>query len=103
MVEVKSWVLVGVFMLAGVAPSLVGPAAAQSVASQCAVARGSNSNPPFHWVFSNKCPFPVYWTVQCGVGAARCYGAGAVSVDPGQIETRELPSGNWEIDGPRRQ
>jgi len=56
-----------------------------------------------HWVFHNNCPYVVYWIVQYAVGRSGCGVAGRVTVEPGRSESRNLPSGGWEIDGPYRR
>lgn len=86
-----------------VALTKVSVANGQSFPSQCATADSDHNMEVVHWTFQNNCPFTVYWTVQCGVGAQMCFGAGHVSVRPGASETRNMPPGKWEIDGPFRQ
>jgi hypothetical protein len=80
----------------------VGNAESQTLPSQCATAYSDHNPTLAHWTFQNNCPYPVYWTVQCGVGSQMCFGGGRVSVRPGAAETRNFPPGRWEIDGPMR-
>ena len=66
---------------------------------QCAEAHRAGD---IHWVFHNNCKYPVYWVVQCAVGVQLCCGSGKVAVDSNGTDSRNLPGGPWEIDGPYR-
>jgi hypothetical protein len=81
----------------------VSAADAQGLPSGCATAATDHNPTLAHWMFQNGCSYGVYWTVQCGVGATMCFGAGRVNVAAGGTETRNMPPGSWEIDGPFRQ
>ncbi|MER8822628.1 hypothetical protein NKH70_22895 [Mesorhizobium sp. M0991] len=51
------------------------------------------------YIFQNQCPYPVYWSVACAVGAQMCFGSGQVFLMSGQQTSRTFP-GAFEVDGP---
>lgn len=70
------------------------------VPSRCAYFQVVNASPRQVRLI-NKCAYAVNWSMQCAMGATRCYGGSTQSVPAGEQRTVGLPLA-FVLEGPFR-